>query len=73
MKLHFGFLVALPLALGLVAGPASAGSMTNDSVSRRLATERSMQGVPSDARNVQTKCNSFGPSTHYRCRTTWDD
>lgn len=73
MKSASGLLVALPLSFGLVAGPVSAGSASSDSVSEQLATQRSMQGVPMDARNIRTNCNSFGPQTHYRCRTTWDD
>jgi hypothetical protein len=65
--------VALPLALAAWAVPASAGSRTDESTSQRMAATRSMDGVPMDATNRRTHCHSFGPSTHYRCTSTWDD
>jgi hypothetical protein len=65
--------LGLPLAFAIWATPASAGSRTDESTSQRLAATRSMEGVPMDATNRRTHCQSFGPSTHYRCTSTWDD
>jgi hypothetical protein len=65
--------LALPLALATWTAPASAGSRTDESTSERLAVTRSMEGVPMDATNRRTHCQSYGPSTHYRCTSTWDD
>ncbi|MEB3322083.1 MAG: hypothetical protein VKI81_04600 [Synechococcaceae cyanobacterium] len=64
-------LLALPLALGLGSAPASAGSVTNESVSRDLAVSRSTARIPREAPGSRVNCTVFGPTTHYRCTATW--
>ncbi len=32
-----------------------------------------MNNIPMDATNRRTSCEAFGPSTHYRCTSSWDD